>query len=117
MIDDLQLRYERAQDAIGTYIEELSAALSAEAVQQRALSVDGLAINYWLKEEVHTAGLERAKLFEYRRVPNALEALVQLYEQKLFALSQAQQRIKHQSAAQDTSFLRSVLDASRHQTA
>jgi hypothetical protein len=118
MTENLQLQYERAQDAIGAYIEMLSAALaSAEAVQRQTHSVNGLAAVLWLEEEIRTAGMERGKLFEHRKIPNGLEALVQLFEQKRFALSQAQQRALQLPAAQDSSFLRAVVDAARYQAA
>lgn len=116
MNEDLQLQYERAQDAIGAYIEILSAALaSAEATQRQTRSVNGLAAVLWLEEEIRTAGMERAKLFQHRKIPNGLEAVVQLFEQKRFALSQAQQRAVQLPAAQDPSFLRAVVDAVRYE--
>jgi hypothetical protein len=118
MSEDLQLQFERAQDAIGAYIEMLSSALaSAESAQRKTQSVDGLAAILWLEEEIRTAGVERAKLFEHRKIPNGLEALVQLFEQKRFALFAAQNRALHLPAAQDPSFLRAVVDAARYQPA
>ena len=118
MSENLQLQYERAQDTIGAYIEMLSAALaSAESTQPQTHSVNGRAAVLWLTEEIRTAGMERAKLFEHRKIPNGLEAVVQLFEQKRFALSQAQQRAVQLPAAQDPSFLRAVVDAVRYEAA
>lgn len=118
MSEDLQLQCERAQDAIGAYIEILSAALaSPEATQRQTRSVNGLAAVLWLEEEIRTAGMERAKLFQHRKITNGLEAVVQLFEQKRFALSQAQQRAVQLPAAQDPSFLRAVVDAVRYEAA
>ncbi len=118
MLEHTQLLYERAQDAIGAYIEMLSAALAGiEVTQQQTHSVHGLAVVLWLEEEIRTAGSERAKLFEHRKIPNGLEAVVQLFEQKRFALSQAQQRAGQLPVAEDPSFLRAVVDAVRYEAA
>jgi hypothetical protein len=118
MPEELQLRFERAQDTIGAYIEMLSSALaSADSAQRQSPCVDGLAAILWLEEEIRTAGAERAKLFEHRKIPNGLEALVQLFEQKRFALLAAQNRTLHLPAAQDPSFLRAVVDPARNHAA
>jgi len=61
--------------------------------------------------------MERAKLFQHRNIPNGLEAVVQLFEQKRFALLQAQQRAVQLPVAQDPSFLRAVVDAVRYEPA
>jgi len=114
---ELQVQSELAEDIIGTYIGRLSADLArVEAVEKQSPSAHRLSIIIWLKAELRNAGLDRAGLFEYRADPNGLKALIELYEQKLFALDQARQRAAVQSAANDRTFLRAVLDASSRET-
>ena len=110
MKDNLQVRYERAQDAIGAYIEELSETLAnAEANTDRASAVDGLVTIYWLTEEIRSAGVVRAKLSDYQQRPHGLDAIIQLFNQTLFALSQAKVRTVQQPLSNGTSFVGAVL--------
>ena len=115
----LQVRSELAEDVIGTYIGRLNAALAgAEAARTLASSSQQLAVILWLNTELRNAGLDRAKLFEYQADLGRLDALIELYEQKLFALADAERRAREKSAADDPTFLRRVLDAAaRSQTA
>lgn len=109
---ELQVRSELAEDVIGTYIGRLSAELArAERSQAQSASAHQLAIILWLREELRNAGRDRAKLSEHQADPMGLEAFTELYDQKLFALRQAEQRVKAQSAVDDRTFLRAVLDA------
>ncbi|MBI3375862.1 MAG: hypothetical protein HY017_29440 [Betaproteobacteria bacterium] len=118
-ITELQVQSELAEDIIGTYIGRLSADRArAEAAERQSPSTLRLSIILWLRAELRNAGLDRANLFEYRADPNRLKALVELYEQKLFALAEAKQRAAVQSAIDDKTFLRAVLDATaRSETA
>ena len=116
---ELQVRSELAEDVIGTYIGRLSAELArAEVAQKQSSSTGRLSIIFWLNAELRNAGLDRAKLFEYKADPNGLEALIKLYDQRLFALEQAKKRAQVQLSMYDQTFLRAVLDASaRSETA
>ena len=116
---ELQIRSELAEDVIGTYIGRLSADLSqAKAAEKQSSSIHRLSIIFWLKAEIRNAGFDRGSLFEYRDDPDGLDALIELYEQKLFALAEAGKRAALQPAIDDRTFLRAVLDASaRRETA
>jgi hypothetical protein len=115
----LQIRSELAEDILATYTGRLSAAVArAEAAQKHSSSVRRLAVILWLNTELRNAGVDRARLFEYETDSSRLEALIDLYEQKLFALAEAEQRTRVQPAADDRTFLRGVLDAAaRSETA